>query len=75
MISPIGLLLIISSIGYSLVIAKDVNQDLVDYYIRLINRRTEEIANYVAPTDARMFEPTDKTIRGINLHFLHSIFQ
>lgn len=73
MVSPIGLFLIISSIGYLWVIAKDVNQDLVDYYIRLINKRTEEIANYVAPTDARMFEPIDKTMRGI--HFLRYILK
>lgn len=39
-------------------------QRLVDYYVNLINNRTQEAFEYEFPTDARMYEATDKRLQG-----------
>lgn len=42
----------------------DVDPALVDYYVELINNRTQEALRYELPTDARMYKPTNNTVEG-----------
>lgn len=59
------LALIFLSIHYVSLQADDVDQALVDYYLESIKNLTESAQNYVLPTNARMYEPENKTIQGM----------
>lgn len=50
---------------YVSVQTRDVDRTLIDYYLELIANRTKGAQNYELPTDARMYEPEDKTIKGM----------
>lgn len=40
------------------------NQTEVDYYVELIQNRTQEALTYKFPTDARMYEADDMNVEG-----------
>lgn len=42
---------------------------LFDYYLDLINNRSQEVQEYQYLTDARMHEPADKTLRGMMIYY------
>lgn len=42
-----------------------VDQNDVDYYVELINNRSRDALGYEFPTDAKMYEPEDKVLRGM----------
>lgn len=58
-------LIFVTWLGIVLINAEDVDQKLVDYYVELIQNRTQAAQNYVLPTNARMYEPENKTIQGM----------
>lgn len=58
-------LVIILLISYSVKWVKAIESDLVNYYVNLINNRTQEALKYEFATNARMYEPKDKKIRGM----------
>lgn len=45
-------------------VAQSTNQTLVNYYIQLINNRTQAALRYEFPIDARIHEATNKFPKG-----------
>lgn len=60
-------LLIVIVFGFDKLLAtqsSDIDPALVNYYVELINNRTQQALEYELPTDARMYKPTNNTIEG-----------
>lgn len=54
--------------------AQNVDQELVDYYVNLVNSRLAGEQHFEFPTDARMYEPENKTVEGTIFIDIWNIF-
>lgn len=63
----VSLTLFISTI---LIRAEYIDQNLVDQYLKLIQNRLQAGQNVDSPDDARMHEPTNKTVQGMFIRIL-----
>lgn len=48
----------------TVVSCQEINQSLIDYYVDIINNHTEKSFVYQFPSDARMYEASEKVPQG-----------
>lgn len=60
---------------FTVVSSQNISQPTAEYYLNWITRRSQEILQYELPTDARMHEAEDTTLRGKNIIEFLTLFR